>query len=268
MRSVPYYLAPLWDAAEFQRTIEAKLSNKNKRKRKHRHQQVDGGGRSPMSPAEETASNVPKEVRAKLKRARAAKGLLQDLEEQVRVFLTKWTERQRMREREGLGDVSRPVTPKSPTVAREGFELVHRPRKERVQTGRARAESAVLSGSDSDDEIVFIGRTSGADADDAAVMLDSPGRVKREALAGWEGLTRDKLVYEGLETDKGAGFARWLVHSIGAYYGLKTWSVTDDGMPAMRSAFVSVDRRGWSCGRIAGDDDSAVELPRPLWGLV
>lgn len=62
-------------------------------------------GKTRLSPAEEAASNVPKEVRAKLKRARAAKGLLQDLEEEVRLFLCKWNEKQTRLRSEGLQDM-------------------------------------------------------------------------------------------------------------------------------------------------------------------
>ena len=97
-RVVPYYLAPLWDAAEFQRSIEEKMRGKAK-------SQSSLHGRGHISPAEEAASNVPKEVRAKLKRARAAKGLLQDLEEQVRMFLQKWGEKEERRRKEGLHNV-------------------------------------------------------------------------------------------------------------------------------------------------------------------
>jgi hypothetical protein len=96
-RAVPYYLAPLWDAAEFQRSIEEKIRGKAKNKNS-RH------GRGHVSPAEEAASNVPKEVRAKLKRARAAKGLLQDLEEEARVFLQKWSEKEERCREDGLHD--------------------------------------------------------------------------------------------------------------------------------------------------------------------
>jgi len=66
---VPYYLAPLWDAAEFQRAVEAKLKGRKNSTRAR-------GKNSGMSPMEEAATNIPKEVRARLKRARAAKGML------------------------------------------------------------------------------------------------------------------------------------------------------------------------------------------------
>ena len=97
-RSVPYYLAPLWDAAEFQRGVEEKIRGKS-RNQSFRH------GRGYTSPAEEAASNVPKEVRARLKRARAAKGLLQDLEEEVRLFLHKWSEKGERRRDDELHNV-------------------------------------------------------------------------------------------------------------------------------------------------------------------
>lgn len=42
--------------------------------------------------------NVPKDVREKLRRARGAKGLLQDLEEQVRSFVLSWDDRQKKKE--------------------------------------------------------------------------------------------------------------------------------------------------------------------------
>ena len=67
---MPYYLAPLWDAAEFQRSIEAKMHGRDHgQHRKH----MLTTSKAKASPAEEAASKVPKEVRAKWKRARAAK---------------------------------------------------------------------------------------------------------------------------------------------------------------------------------------------------
>lgn len=90
---MPYYLAPLWDAEAFERSIERKMKGKKQ------------GGRAGISPVEEAASNVPKEVRSKLKHARAAKGLLQDLEEEVRIFVQRWNEEEAKSREEGLHDV-------------------------------------------------------------------------------------------------------------------------------------------------------------------
>ncbi|KAL8732049.1 MAG: hypothetical protein Q9166_003001 [cf. Caloplaca sp. 2 TL-2023] len=73
--SVPYYLAPLWDA---------KLAIKEgteamKRKTQNQSPKITEGN-----------GKVPKELRKKLKKTKAAKGLLQDLEEQVRNFVKQW----------------------------------------------------------------------------------------------------------------------------------------------------------------------------------
>lgn len=45
---------------------------------------------------------VPKELKQRLKRSRAAKGLLQDLEEQVRHFIQQWEEKRRSLEDEAV----------------------------------------------------------------------------------------------------------------------------------------------------------------------
>ncbi|KAI9720265.1 MAG: hypothetical protein M1812_003083 [Candelaria pacifica] len=70
--SVPYYLAPLWDAGLKQNSA----ANSKEHKR-------DGE-------KEDAVAKVPKQLREKLKRARGAKGLLRDLEEEVRIFVKKW----------------------------------------------------------------------------------------------------------------------------------------------------------------------------------
>lgn len=176
---------------------------------------------------EEAATSIPKEVRARLKRAKAAKGLLQDLEESVRAFVQRWNEREARMRQEGLHDVP------------------------------------LASDSEEDEEIVFVGRN--------GAMHDSPGRKQRQKEEGWdETISSEKMVFEGLDNDKGAAFARWLVHCVGSYYGLKTWSVTRDveGEEKRREAYVGVDQRArgfMGRGVVFGRD---VELPRPLWGMV
>ncbi|KAL8759297.1 MAG: hypothetical protein Q9184_003660 [Pyrenodesmia sp. 2 TL-2023] len=76
--AVPYYLAPLWDATSAARGIAEAKKQEAKRSR--------------AQPAEDTVK-VPKELREKLKKTKAAKGLLQDLEEQVRSFVKQWEEK-------------------------------------------------------------------------------------------------------------------------------------------------------------------------------
>jgi len=224
-RTVPYYLAPLWDAAEFQRAVEAKLKGRRNSMR------TRGKGTSHnltgMSPMEEEAANIPREIRLRLKRARAAKGLLQDLEEEVRQFVKSWNEREaRLRD-------------------------------------QRRQDVPLTSDSEEDDEIVFVGRN--------GPMHDSPGRKHREKDAGIDGnISREKLVFDGLDGDKGASFARWLVHCVGSYYGLRTWSVTREveGAERRREAYVGVDVRARGFMGRGVEVDREIELPRPLWGMV
>ncbi|KIY00877.1 uncharacterized protein Z520_03543 [Fonsecaea multimorphosa CBS 102226] len=225
-RTVPYYLAPLWDAAEFQRAVESKLKGRRNSTRNHGKRVVQNTG---MSPMEEAATSIPKEVRAKLKRARAAKGLLQDLEETVRAFVRKWNEREIRLRRDGLHDI--PLTSDS-----------------------------------EDEEIVFIGRN--------GAMHDSTSKDQKDnGEAGWDDdgtIGTEKMVFEGLDKDKGAAFARWLVHCVGSYYGLRTWSVTLDveGEEKRRQAYVGVDSRARGFLGRGVEVGREIELPRPLWGMV
>jgi hypothetical protein len=75
---VPYYLASLWDGKRAE----------NETKRAH-------GGRSTVGNGSDGIGRVPKALRQKLKKSRGAKGLLQDLEEEVRKFVQSWEERKR-----------------------------------------------------------------------------------------------------------------------------------------------------------------------------
>lgn len=77
--TVPYYLAPLWDA---------KVSQRQEAERKRREtMQKHAEGQT------EAQGKVPKDLRQKLKKAKAAKGLLQVLEEEVRKFIKTWEEK-------------------------------------------------------------------------------------------------------------------------------------------------------------------------------
>ena len=52
------------------------------------------------------------------------------------------------------------------------------------------------------------------------------------------------------------------MHSLGTYYGLRTWSVTV-GDPARREAYV-----GFANKKPAFTAEANMELPQPLWGMV
>lgn len=247
VRRVPYYLAPLWDAAEFQRAVESH-SKGRRNTRSSKKKRV--AGTPGMSPFEEDAINISRDVRQRLKHARSAKGLLQDLEEDVRSFLAKWNEREIRLRQEGLHDA--PIPSALPIRTKSKSEA------------SAQHHSAIMTDTEEeveDEEIVFVGRA-------GTVTSDSPTRKKLEAE---ENLLSEKLVFEGLESDKGAAFGRWLAHCIGSYYGLRTWSVTNDSAAdtdKMRQAYVGIDSRvrgwmgsGWESGK-------EFELPRPLWAMV
>ncbi|KAL3427296.1 UV-damaged DNA-binding protein [Phlyctema vagabunda] len=114
-------------------------------------------------------------------------------------------------------------------------------------------KSKMLDASDAevdseDDEIVFIGRN--------GTMSDEQRKTVEEELE------REKLVFDTLADDHGASFGRWLVHSIAAYYGLTSRSVTV-GDPARREAYVGI--KEMKTGRRFSESQ---ELPRPLWGMI
>ncbi|KAF9734777.1 hypothetical protein PMIN06_000756 [Paraphaeosphaeria minitans] len=198
VHNVPYYLAPLWDAGLARQHAERKTSAA---KAKASSRTV---ANKPTAPGV-----VPKELREKLKRSRGAKGLLMDLESEVRAFVTEWEDSVRR----AADDDGLPADPDS-----------------------------------SDDEIVFVGRN--------GVMSDWRGSMEGAGK-------REIMLFETAEEDQGGSFGRWLVHHIGVYYGLKTWSVTV-GDPARREAYVGLKDVKMRTGRQAG----CGPLPRPLWALV
>jgi len=75
VHTVPYYLAPLWESGIRHRAEEAAAVKKASNKMP---ETVDGKGR------------VPQELRQKMKKAKGAKSLLQDLEEEIRKFVKEW----------------------------------------------------------------------------------------------------------------------------------------------------------------------------------
>jgi hypothetical protein len=205
--NVPYYLAPLWDSglsSQNHARITASKASKV-RTRTVSRQPVDAG-------------IVPREVREKIKRARGTKGLLTDLETEIRGFASRWVEREREAEEDGL--------------------------------------PADLDSSD--DEIVFVGRN--------GVMkdMDRDRHMGRREGKGESDVGREMMLFETAETDQGGKFGRWLVHHLGTYYGLRTWSVTV-GDPARREAYVGVKEVRMRTG---GRGGVCSPLPRPLYGLV
>ncbi|KAF2260717.1 hypothetical protein CC78DRAFT_536201 [Lojkania enalia] len=199
-RHIPYYLAPLWDAGLSTRSTDRQTAAVKAKS------QTRSTAKKPTDPG-----IVPKELRDKLKRSRGAKGLLMDLEEDVRRWVSAYADKERSAEADGL-----PLDPDS-----------------------------------SDDEIVFVGRN-GAMND-----LRSPSSSSN--------VKRELMLFETLEADQGGSFGRWLVHHIGVYYGLRTWSVTV-GDPARREAYIGVKDAKMRSG--VGRPKICNPMPRPLYGLV
>lgn len=143
---MPYYLAPLWDVhhAHIDRTSSKQSKDGSK----------DAGYR------------VPKDLRMKLKHARAARGMLHDLEEEVRQFIRTWGEKQSLLQREGLAD-------------------------------------APLSDDDSEDEVVFVGRN--GQMHDSPTRKERM-RQMRESMNSQSERDGEKMVLETPIDDPAAGF--------------------------------------------------------------
>ena len=180
------------------------------------------------------AGEVPRELKNKFKKAKAAKGLLQDLEERVRHFVNGWeSEKKSVDQRSQL----------------------HR---------RGNSVSDL-----SDEEIVFVGRNGKMrdipaspkfrDGEDSA---SSDSDLERISDRG-PGRKPERLIFDSLVNDRSASFGRWLVHNLAAYYGLRTWSRT---VGDRREAYVGLPPRlGHLYGRSSTGDRL---LPHPLWRVI
>lgn len=82
VHTVPYYLAPLWDAGMRRRADEQEAAKKARMAKK-----------TGFSLNGEEKGRIPQELRQKLKKSKGAKTLLQDLEEEVRQFVKEWEEK-------------------------------------------------------------------------------------------------------------------------------------------------------------------------------
>lgn len=145
---MPYYLAPLWDV-HYAKKADHHSAKKHAKSAGEKHR-------------------VPKELRLKLKRARAARGMLQDLEDEIRLFIRKWNEKQLLIRSEGLQDAP---------------------------------ESSASD--DSEDEIVFVGRAGQMhDAPERKRRLQQ----LREEMSSHHEKDGEKMVFESMVDDRAAGF--------------------------------------------------------------
>lgn len=82
VRTVPYYLAPLWDAGVRHRAEEIAAAKKLEVKKR--------------AGIHEEKGKIPQELRQKLKKSKGAKTLLQELEEEVRKFVREYEGKSKM----------------------------------------------------------------------------------------------------------------------------------------------------------------------------
>jgi hypothetical protein len=143
---------------------------------------------------------VPEELKTRLKKAKGARGLLLQLESEVRGFVEEWE-----------------TAPAAPLP----------------QPVRAELES---EDSSSDEEIVFIGR----DLSSRTMKLRQEFEAQRQEQKQRHQQAQrahEKCVHEAHMYDSGAAFARYLVHALAGYYGLASHSVT---VEEKRKAFVAI----------------------------
>jgi hypothetical protein len=242
---VPYYLAPLWDhRAEAAALRKREVAHKNMKAATNPYNPSGAPNSLPNSTGERGI--VPKELREKMKKSKGAKGLLRELEKEIRGFVESWEEKEREKERER---------------EREGL-----PRSEDLDSD--------------DDEVIFVGRN-GLCSDEKIsprtsqelgrekLLLDAPVE-DRAASFGYVDHIFDPLVwrdsvgftYWQFDRDTDHFFSRrFLIHHLGSYYGLRTWSVTM-GNPARRAAYVGINLK------TGHEVMKQTPLPRPLCLLV
>ena len=113
---------------------------------------------------------------------------------------------------------------------------------------RAEAADIPADPDSSDEEIVFVGRN--------GHMNDLPSPTAQN-------IKREMMLFETPAGDQSGSFGRWLVHHIGTYYGLETWSVT---VGERREAYVGLkDIKARHGGR---RKSVCSPIPTPLWGMV
>lgn len=80
VHSVPYYLAPLWDAGVRKAAEERKLA-----------QRTSKNPSATRSLSDAQKGRIPQDLKAKLKKSKGAKTLLQELESEIRTFINSHT---------------------------------------------------------------------------------------------------------------------------------------------------------------------------------
>ncbi|KAI5307725.1 hypothetical protein KEM55_007586, partial [Ascosphaera atra] len=243
--AVPYHLAPLWDA-HYAKNVSSKHASK---------------------PANEHQHFVPREFRAKLKHARAARGILKDLEEEVRSFIVDAENaKARVPDAAAVDGVTDDSASSSPSELDTSVVNANRYNALDVASSDDDDEGVFSDPEDGDEEeIVFAGR-------DRAVQRHFHAHHTQAARASAK-RPGQRMILDSLVDDQGASFGRWIVHCLAAYYGLRTWSVTVGdrreayvGLPLAVSDADAAHAKARSNTRTtARDTHGQLALPRPLW---
>lgn len=177
-RTVPYYLAPLWDS-HFAAREQAKSSNGSRKNHNN-----DGGS--------DVQYQIPRELRLRLKHARAARGLLRDLEEDIRQFVERYHEKQAVSSQDEQGVELDGDGTQSLLSDEDKWEKLQDKTETETETDKDGEFDS------DDDEIVFVGRR--------GQMHD----LRKMNHSNIDGLDKEKdsekMVFESLEEDRAAGF--------------------------------------------------------------
>ncbi|KAK2865268.1 hypothetical protein FQN49_003740 [Arthroderma sp. PD_2] len=168
---MPYYLATLWDSHK-----AAKEQARRRSKRKQGTSNKTDAGSAKTANANAELDKISKELRTKLKHARAARGLVQELEEEIRLFVQEWIDTQTWHQaRERESDDS------DDSVDEDGRdEVVFTGRKMQQSTPRPTSRSQATSTFTSGEKMVFE-----SPAEDRAAGF---GRWLVHSLASYYGL--------------------------------------------------------------------------------
>ena len=184
---VPYYLAPLWDAKYAKLEAERKIREAKAKQQKHK--------------AADAVGSIPKDLKERLKRSKGAKGLLQDIEEQVRLFVRNWDLKNNGNAHDSIPE---PDSEDDEVVFVGRNGSMHDMASPHSSIDLAEREALILEGLEDDGGSRF-----------AYVF---------RALSGAHKLTP---------------YSRWLLHNISSYYGLRSWSIAV-GNPVRREAYVGL----------------------------
>ncbi|KAI5306352.1 hypothetical protein KEM56_001249 [Ascosphaera pollenicola] len=243
---VPYYLASLWDS-HYAQLAPSKSKSKSKSAK---------NGEGDKFP-------IPKELRAKLKHARAARGMLKDIEGNIRSFIE-----DHHRDKSSVRDKRQAVRRRASTASSTSSSTLSLHAEcDDVSDPTEEAVSEDSFGSADSDDFIIVRRDIKAGKGTTTL---GPAAEKSNGPEQQQHVVAQRMIFDGSVKDQTASFARWIVHSLAAYYGLSTWSVT---LGERREAYVGIPRlpahaqakaqaKTRTKKRTAA---SAPILPQPLW---